>query len=227
MKTLIIFIYLFFLSNINCYSQIHRISFELRLKADDSSATIIDGKMNGAWNLYNDSGDSYINYKDGLKDGYFFRYSKKGIMVEEGCFKKGYLHGIYKTYSNSNGLILTEGTYVDGLLNGIYRTYINGKCNSEITFLNGKKNGLEYSYHPSGAVFLITYNENDSLKAPMLIFYHHKPVIKFIFDNEFNLFKKIIVYDLNGTILKIFSNLKETITDKTYQRVLKKALKEK
>jgi antitoxin component YwqK of YwqJK toxin-antitoxin module len=104
----------------------------------DSQGIYKDGKKDGTWTEYFESGkvqlvenykdkklhgnqtyyyenlnivSSNTNYKNGKKDGLYRWYSIKGNLVYEGNYVGGLREGVHKSYNISTGELETENTY--------------------------------------------------------------------------------------------------------------------
>lgn len=87
-----------------------------------------NGKLNGVRTVYYPKGEiaEETNYKDGIKDGPYKKYTEKGIVLEEVVFKNGEIDGI-GIYRDPDGNIVSKGPYVNGLKKGIWEFYEKGK----------------------------------------------------------------------------------------------------
>jgi antitoxin component YwqK of YwqJK toxin-antitoxin module len=92
------------------------------------------------------------NYKDGLKDGIFTRYSETGSVKEKTNYKKGKKHGAYESWYD-NGNKMRVATYMDGKLHGLLTNWHSHDPikSIETNYENGKKHGLETSWYENGA----------------------------------------------------------------------------
>lgn len=144
-----------------------------------SERTFIDGKRDGKWteHLSGNAGDvTRISfYKNGLPDGQWSETWKDGKPRSKSSYKDGKKEGVWirygkggkpeksTTYKNDekNGeeiTCFTDGTpekssnYLNGKLNGVTKEFYfeSGKCKSEYTFKNGKREGAYKRYFDTG-----------------------------------------------------------------------------
>lgn len=89
---------------------------------------------------------SVFNYTDGVLNGAFKRFSK-GIVIEEGGYKAGNKHGVWKYYEDRPGLVTSEGSYENGEKTGRWKEFNklwmdeNDFSYSVGTYLLGKRTG--------------------------------------------------------------------------------------
>jgi len=158
----------------------------------------VNNKLDSIWIFYNELGDTSekINYFDGKKNGYNYKY--------------------FSDNENRNR-IKSKELYLNGLRNGIsYFYYPDGKIKTEIPFTDDKKNGIAYEYNINGIISSIyRYRNND------VIFYENinrfnlsgqKDGVWKIFDKEGKLIEEktyvngklngyVKTYDKNGFLI--------------------------
>ncbi len=124
------------------------------------------------------------NYKMGLKDGLFERYSENGILTEHKEFKNGLQVGA-EFYYDSKGIktsetifeIIQKDTASFSQKTDTSRGWKEGVLISETQFLNGKENGMRTSFYPSGKI-CSEYSLKDGLLQGKSIEYFENGQIK-------------------------------------------------
>ena len=82
-----------------------------------SEENYCDGKLNGECSYYFPGGiipNRIINYKNGLLDGKYQNFSRKGTIISESNYKNNQKHGDVKVYSKS-GKLISHMVYKDGI----------------------------------------------------------------------------------------------------------------
>jgi antitoxin component YwqK of YwqJK toxin-antitoxin module len=132
-----------------------------------SEVFVVNGKRNGEYKLYRETGCDYNNmssidsfgklhiictYVDGKRNGEYKEYFKKRVALyeDEKC----------NSQTDSFGQLYIICTYIDGKLNGEEKIFHrNGQLYRICSYIDGKKNGLEKEYFCSGKIFKIrSYN---------------------------------------------------------------------
>ena len=77
----------------------------------------------------------------------------------------GSVHGYWKKRNDDNGQLSYEVTFVNGKRDGLWRGYyFGGKLSYEGYYVNGKKHGLFKYWFPDGRLMSEEYYENGELK---------------------------------------------------------------
>jgi antitoxin component YwqK of YwqJK toxin-antitoxin module len=82
-----------------------------------SEENYVDGNLNGECSYYFPGGiipNRIINYKDGLLNGKYQNFSRKGAIISELNYKNNQKHGDVKVY-NKSGKLISHIVYKDGL----------------------------------------------------------------------------------------------------------------
>ena len=78
------------------------------------------------------------NYINGIKNGFYKKYTVDGIILEESNYIKGQFDG-KAIYREPNGNVASQGIYVNGKKKGIWQFYENGKLVKEENMSKVKK----------------------------------------------------------------------------------------
>lgn len=99
-----------------------------------------NGKLEGTRTVYYPSGKivDETNYKYGLKDGPYKKYSEKGIVLENAFFKNDQYEG-EAVYKDPNDLVVAKGKFKYGKKVGKWQFFINGKLVNEENMDKQKK----------------------------------------------------------------------------------------
>jgi len=93
-----------------------------------------------------------IDFKEGMKEGFWKHYSPEGLLTESVEYHKGKAHGRHTLYYET-GKARLQRNFEEGVLNGHYIEYFEeGGINNECMYKNGLKEGLYRSYYPDGAI---------------------------------------------------------------------------
>ena len=143
---------------------------------EDELCTTKDGKLiTGIIKYYNSEYENPLqitSYKKGKKDGTEILYYNSGDLQAEANYKAGLLDGKYKRYSNyfhstyedlNRVGYIEEGNYKAGLLDGIYKEYRDEKLSTEANYKAGLLDGIYKSYYKSGQL-----REEKNYKAGLL-----------------------------------------------------------
>ena len=126
---------------------------------------LIDGKKFGAWITYhsaeaNSPIASIITYKNGLKNGTYMTYNKRGQLELKAEYANDQYHGKYAKYKFGNK-VEEEINYVNGQFDGAHKTYYtDGKLKKEINYKAGKQHGAYKYFNEEGKVTLEYMYEN-------------------------------------------------------------------
>ncbi len=94
------------------------------------------------------SSEGYM--KEGEPDGYWKTYYENGIIKSKGNRKNFELDSIWTFYSDS-GKVVLQITYLEGKKNGIRRTFYEDEVIEE-NFTDDVKQGFTYYYYPNGKI---------------------------------------------------------------------------
>ncbi len=99
-----------------------------------------NGKLDGLRSVYFLNGKlaEQVNYKDGLKNGAYKKYSEEGILFEDSNYKNNEFDGL-ATFYDANGLIASKGIYSNGKKIGLWEFYEKGKKTNETNMSKPKK----------------------------------------------------------------------------------------
>lgn len=130
-----------------------------------------DDKYDGLCIYYkNNNVEEEINYENGKREGVSILYKyddeNKLIHKNEIIYKDDKIYnGTYcEYYENTN--VKSEVTYVNGMKEGIRKDYYeDGKIKFEIIYVNDMKNGVLLEYDTNGNVILEEYYINDKLNG--------------------------------------------------------------
>ena len=91
------------------------------------------GKLEGLRTVFYLSGKiaEEISYKNNLKNGFYKKYTEKGILLEETTFKNNQYSGL-AIFRDSNGNTVSEGQFVNGKKAGIWQFFEKGKLIKEM-----------------------------------------------------------------------------------------------
>ena len=108
---------------------------------------------NGFNTFYYENGQvsSEGNMRDGKPDGYWKTYYKNGMLKSEGNRKDFELDSIWTFYSDS-GKVAVQITYLEGRKNGIRRTFHENEIVEE-NFVDDVKQGYANYYYPNGTLW--------------------------------------------------------------------------
>lgn len=187
-----------------------------------------NGKKDGKWNLYYDSGKKRAEGKfiNGIKIGYWKYFYKNGLLENEGNYAlNGKQDGLWKEYFNHGG-ICEEINYFQGLYDGIFIAYndtgkviikghykedyeigewiyINGNFTSTGYFINGNKNGEWISYYKNKQIIFKGSFQNGIPIGEHLYWYETGVLMKYgIFKNgrKYGIWMN---YASNGRVLMV------------------------
>lgn len=110
-----------------------------------SQATYRDGKLDGAWSIFDASGKlvSEVHFADGLRDGFATLWNAKGEVSQRAQFEKGKPIGILQSL-NDKGELATAAQYEAGRerIERVER-YDNGRLKTRENWLSGVQQPLE------------------------------------------------------------------------------------
>lgn len=93
------------------------------------------------------------SYKEGKKEGVWIRYRKDGKPEKSTTYKNDEKNGEEITYF-TDGTPEKSSNYLNGKLDGVTKEFFfdSGKCKSEYTFKNGKREGAYKRYFDNGTL---------------------------------------------------------------------------
>lgn len=91
------------------------------------------GKLEGLRTVFylNSKIAEEISYKNNLKNGFYKKYTEKGILLEESAFKNDFYSGL-AIFRDSNGNTVSKGQFENGKKVGIWQFFEKGKIVKEI-----------------------------------------------------------------------------------------------
>ncbi|RYJ50933.1 hypothetical protein DR871_013460 [Flavobacterium petrolei] len=91
------------------------------------------GKLEGLRTVFYLSGKiaEEINYKNNLKNGFYKKYTEKGILLEESIFKNDQYSGL-AIFRDSDGNMVSKGQFVNGKKAGIWQFFEKGELVKEM-----------------------------------------------------------------------------------------------
>jgi antitoxin component YwqK of YwqJK toxin-antitoxin module len=120
-----------------------------------------DGLRSGDCIHYYRNGEiqSISRYKKDTLDGISRFYHENGKLNWEVNFTKGVKSGVINYYDSTGSLFQTS-SFKNSLLDGKTYTYVNGKVESEMTYIQGNVDGFHFHYYLNGQIQYITkFNE--------------------------------------------------------------------
>ncbi len=148
----------------------------ISLKYDESGNLIEksyykDDILNGLCIYYkNNNVEKEINYENGKREGVSILYKyddeNKLIYKNEIIYKEDLIYnGTYCEYYENNK-VKSEITYVNGMKEGVKKDYYeDGKIYLEVTYVNNMKNGISLKYDKNGNILIEEYYINDKLNG--------------------------------------------------------------
>lgn len=130
-----------------------------------SSAGILrDGQPDGYWKTYFPSGQlkSEGNRENFKLDSTWVFYNEEGELIQKIDYKEGKRDGWQETYFASS--LIERCQYVAGILNGICLNYENGYLESEIPYVDDKKEGKGYEFNTLGEIEALLFYKSDFLR---------------------------------------------------------------
>lgn len=92
-------------------------------------------------------------FVDQVKNGEWRYYANTDTLIKIENYLKGKRTGSWKTFSAETGVLLEEISYSDGKMNGVHKTYYtDGTVSLEENYVNGKQNGKCTAYYPKQLV---------------------------------------------------------------------------
>ncbi|MCW2119268.1 toxin-antitoxin system YwqK family antitoxin [Flavobacterium sp. 7A] len=92
-----------------------------------------NGKLDGLRSVYYLSGKlaEVTNYKNGVKDGVYKKYSENEIVLEEATYLADEYNGL-ATYKEADGKMVSQGKFLKGKKVGVWQFFEDGKLKKEI-----------------------------------------------------------------------------------------------
>jgi antitoxin component YwqK of YwqJK toxin-antitoxin module len=98
------------------------------------------------------TGNTQVIFKNGKKEGSFFRYSSDGQLIAKGNYRNGKTEGVWVNY-HDNGQVMEKSNYKNGKLNGAHVYYYSdGRLSSKGNYKNGEMDGDWVDYNKDGTV---------------------------------------------------------------------------
>jgi CHAT domain-containing protein/tetratricopeptide (TPR) repeat protein len=145
------------------------------------------GKKDGPWTILFDKKwkktaikDSVvyyrlITYKDGKPEGLVTDYRRSGLKQWEGYLISDEPEDIFTgvcTWYSPSGIKDSEVTFVNGKREGSMITYDStGKLQAKGTYVNNRLEDVYYSYYPSGSLMMDQFYKNDSPQGTFNCYY--------------------------------------------------------
>lgn len=106
--------------------------YHLNSKNIMTTENYIKGKLEGLRTVFYLNGKiaEEISYKNNLKNGFYKKYTEKGIVLEESNFKNNLYSGL-AIFRDSNGNIVSQGQFKNGKKAGIWQFFEKGKLVKE------------------------------------------------------------------------------------------------
>lgn len=106
--------------------------YHLNSKNIMTTENYIKGKLEGLRTVFYLNGKiaEEISYKNNMKNGFYKKYTEKGIVLEESAFKNNIYSGL-AIFRDSNGNIVSKGQFKDGKKSGIWQFFEKGKLVKE------------------------------------------------------------------------------------------------
>ncbi|TDD75608.1 toxin-antitoxin system YwqK family antitoxin [Flavobacterium caseinilyticum] len=106
--------------------------YHLNSKNIMTTENYVKGKLEGLRTVFYLNGKiaEEISYKNNLKNGFYKKYTEKGILLEESSFKNNLYSGL-ATFRDSNGNVVSTGQFVNGKKSGIWQFFEKGKLVKE------------------------------------------------------------------------------------------------
>jgi len=105
-----------------------------------TSENYINGKLEGTKTINYVSGKvaEISNYKNGVRNGVYKKFTENGIELENSIYSNGELDGV-STFKAPDGLVVAKGLFKQGKKVGVWFFYENGKLVSKDDFNKPRK----------------------------------------------------------------------------------------
>lgn len=103
--------------------------------------------------------------------GEWNNWDNGGRLLSRYAYRNGKRHGPYTVFSET-GEIISEGQYADGELDGLQKIYHEG-VRTEIVYANGKREGIEKTWYPSGQLMVETPWVNGVMEGSATFYYEN------------------------------------------------------
>ena len=156
-----------------------------------SVCNFISGTSKVRTELYHENGQKSGEgiFVDQIKDGEWKYYNQEGRLIKVENYKNGEKNGGWRTYSSQTGILLEDENYDNGVLNGVRKIYfVNGELQTEINYINGKRNGNFVSYYSGNII---------SSKG---VYHNDMPIGEWTFNDGDGQIRKSEVYDKKGVL---------------------------
>lgn len=126
-------------------------------------ANYVNDKIDGVERMFTNTGQmiAETTYKNGLREGSYQSWHENGVQFTKGAYKNDLQDGKWEVY-DERGHLIGEATFSNG--NGEQLAYdFNGILQRKTLFKNGKKDGDETFYAPSGDIIKVTVFKEDRI----------------------------------------------------------------
>ncbi|MEY4603816.1 MAG: hypothetical protein RIT43_1108 [Bacteroidota bacterium] len=166
--------------------------------------------------IYIGNRECLFEYKNGLRNGNFKKFSSKGVIIEEGIYSDDLQNGEWKYY-HPNGTLKAVGSFKSGNggdpsridvprngREGKWMTYKeNGKQDQESNWMNGLQNGTQSVYFENGKLSEISNWKNGLLHGSIIRYSENGNITEELsyFEGKYNGVWK--TYHSNGNLNQI------------------------
>lgn len=126
-------------------------------------ANYVNDKIDGLERMFSKTGQlvAETTYKNGIKEGPYQSWHENGVQFAKGTFKNDLQEGKWEYYDERE-LLMGEATFSQGT--GEQLAYDkNGALQRRTSFKNGKKDGDETFYSPSGDIIKVNVFREDRI----------------------------------------------------------------
>ncbi len=114
----------------------------------------------------------------GTIDGTIKKYCENGVLTMEAEYKNGQKNGYFKKYSRRNGSIVKELNYKNGLLDGEYKeNIVNGISLIHCNYKKGKLHSFFKKYYITGDLNIETNYNNGYIDGNYIVYDKNKNII--------------------------------------------------
>lgn len=106
--------------------------YHLNSKNIMTTENYVKGKLEGLRTVFYLSGKiaEEMDYKNNMKNGFYKKYTEKGILLEESSFQNNRYSGL-AIFRDSNGNVVSQGQFKNGKKSGIWQFFEKGKLVKE------------------------------------------------------------------------------------------------
>lgn len=199
---------------------------------DKGNYKVVDYFISGTKQMvgYFDSTDEFMtngDISDQYQNGYFIFYYPNGNVDDEGPYKKGERHGLWKFSADSTGRVRVECMYSNGMRHGHRKVYHpNGKLNRDELFEDDEfvsgtcydASGKEVPFFPSEKMPEPTVNIGEfigqNLKYPKQAIkkkVEGRVVVKFVVDTDGKISNAVVIQGIGAgcdeEALRVINNM--------------------